>query len=91
MENNNYDINLTGIILKYGINNQLKHLHEELYELTEALFDYKLEHIKEELSDCYVILDSIKLIFNFKDEELDEIKNNKVNREIERIKNNEKQ
>ena len=46
---------LLKIINHYGLNNQLKYIHSEYYELDEAIWDYIMyqdrDHIAEEIAD----------------------------------------
>ena len=93
------DENYLKIINHYGINNQQRKLAEEVFELQEAITierngktsDYcdDIEHITEELADVIVILEQFKRYYNIPDDEIENIKNFKVKRQIERIDNNE--
>ena len=57
MKNNRYQ----KIIEHYGINNQLKKLSEEVYELQESILEqHNTEHVLEEYADVEVILEQIK-------------------------------
>lgn len=77
---------LIEIIGHYGIEHQLKKLHEEVYELTEAiLLDMDLDHITEEFADVQVLLAQIKAYSELDDSEIKEIFDYKVERQIKRI------
>lgn len=80
------------IINFYGIPHQLKKLSEEVYEFQEAvLMDYGneecLEHIIEEFADIQVLLDQFKEFYEIDDEKIEDNKIIKINRTLERIKN----
>ena len=84
---------LLKIINHYGEKNQRKKLQEEIYELVEALIEYEFEsykcyeqirksykeHIAEELADCYVILEQIRLNNEIGKDKIKEIMNHKSN------------
>lgn len=92
---------LLKIINEFGINNQLKKLNEECYELIETVRDYEdmyikcdcdsqylkneKEHLTEELADCFVLLNQIRLFYKIEEYELDEYFIKKINRTLERI------
>ena len=84
------------IIKYYGINNQLRKLQEETFELSEAILDIEhilkepyshyINHIAEEIGDVMVLLEEFKEYYEIKDEK---IKNNieyKINRQLNRMK-----
>lgn len=84
MKNNRYQ----KIIEYYGINNQLKKLTEEVYELQESILEqHNIEHILEEYADVEVILEQIKQYFKLDDEKIELIKDYKVARQLYRIRN----
>ena len=88
MKNNRYH----KIIEHYGINNQLKKLTEEVYELQESILEqHNIEHILEEYADVEVILEQIKQYFKLDDDKIELIKDYKVARQLYRIRkeNNE--
>lgn len=88
MKNNRYQ----KIIEYYGINNQLKKLTEEVYELQESILEqHNIEHILEEYADVEVILEQIKQYFKLDDDKIELIKDYKVARQLYRIRkqNNE--
>lgn len=92
---------LLKIINHYGIFPQLKHFHSEVFELTEALIDYKWmtidekcldktrEHIAEEIADCYVMLEQFRQRFDITNKEMKEIMEYKIKRQLERMEENE--
>lgn len=81
------------IINHYGINNQQRKLEEEVFELQEAITKYESgytltrEYIKEEVADVYVLLNQIIEYYNLSIDDIDEIMTKKLNRQIERMKN----
>ena len=75
------------IIEHYGVNNQLKKLTEEVYELQESILEqHNIEHILEEYADVEVILDQIKQYFKLDDDKIELIKDYKVARQLYRIR-----
>jgi NTP pyrophosphatase (non-canonical NTP hydrolase) len=92
---------LLQIINHYGLMKQLKYIHSEYYELDEAIIDYKYvevykespaekyhkEHIAEELADVMVMLKQFQYYYEISDEEIEKIMKEKVDRQLERIKN----
>lgn len=84
MKNNRYQ----KIIEYYGINNQLKKLTEEVYELQESILEqHNIEHILEEYADVEVILEQIKQYFKLDYDKIELIKDYKVARQLYRIRN----
>lgn len=84
MKNNRYQ----KIIEHYGINNQLKKLSEEVYELQESILEqHNTEHVLEEYADVEVILEQIKQYFKLDDDKIELIKDYKVARQLYRIRN----
>ena len=88
---------LLQIINHYGINNQLRKFNEKNFELIEAIHGnyYDTEdvlycgnddNIKEEIADNLVLLSQFILYFGIDLDEIEKIFNKKVNRQIERIK-----
>lgn len=71
--------------------------HEALFELSEPLgkiigcdFSY-VENIKDEMADVLVMLLQFKEFYNIKDNEIKQIMNQKIERQLERIDNEIKQ
>ena len=79
---------LLKIINNYGLNHQQRKLEEEVYELQEAIIkgDDK-EHIAEELADVCVLLMQITNYLKIDVPSIDKIMEMKIDRQIERIKN----
>ena len=79
---------LLRIINNYGLNHQQRKLEEEVYELQEAIIkgDDK-EHIAEELADVCVLLMQITNYLKIDVPSIDKIMEMKIDRQIERIKN----
>ena len=93
---------LLKIINEYGVLDQFKYFQSEVFELNEAIIQYieadenyfdckddkeMREHIKEEIADVLCMLKQFQYYYNFKDEEIDNIVEYKVNRQLERMKN----
>lgn len=77
------------ILFRYGFIPQVQHLIEELQELIEAADGYVNEtdtvaHFLEEIADVEVMCDQMKLHFEAWDR-VNEIKREKVNRQLRRI------
>ena len=97
---------LLRIVNHYGILSQLKYIHSEYFELDEAILnaeyqrfegkhcgipEYCKTHIAEEVGDCYVMLEQIRHYYNISNDNLKEIMDYKINRQLERIeKENER-
>ena len=91
------------IINHYGISNQLRKFNEEVFELNEALIEHEIledcglfkdsdesetrQHIIEEIADVMVMLEQFKLYYYISSEEITDIFWKKVDRQLERIKN----
>lgn len=89
------------IINHYGITTQLKYIHTEYYELDEAILneinddetyyeqveEYHKKHIAEEIADVMVMLNQFKVYYGIDDKEIESIMNKKIERQLERIKN----
>lgn len=95
--------NLLKIINHYGVLPQLKQFNEEAYELIEAIIakeimyqsidttnsmdKFNLEHIVEEISDCYVMLNQFQLYYGIENKQIEETMKFKIDRQLERIEN----
>lgn len=94
---------LLEIIENYGVLNQLKHFQSEVYELTEAIFDYEYtdrygieelekhlkKHIAEEIADVTVMLNQFQLYYGITKKDLVEIMKSKIKRQLKRMENEE--
>lgn len=81
---------LLKIINNYGLKHQLKYIHSEYYELDEVILNYitgneDIEHIAEELSDCFVMLKQFQYYYEIPDEEIERIMKYKIDRQLGRI------
>ena len=90
---------LLQIINHYGVMPQLKYFQSEVFELTEAIIDYKYvevykdspaekyhkEHIAEEIADVMVMLEQFKLYYGITSQEITEIFWSKVDRQLKRM------
>jgi NTP pyrophosphatase (non-canonical NTP hydrolase) len=91
---------LEHIIQYYGIRNQLKKFNEETYELIEAINDYEWiidergrcdkNKILEEFADCMVMLEQFKAYYNLDNDKIIDMMKFKINRQLERINNENK-
>lgn len=94
---------LLKIIETYGVLNQLKHFQSEIYELTEAIFDYEYtnkwncvnlekhlkEHIVEEMADVQVMIEQFRHYYGIENDEIVSIMNQKIDRQLKRIEKGE--
>lgn len=90
---------LLKIINHYGINNQLKYIHSEYYELDEAIIDcwneecgyyqqveeYHKKHIAEEIADVMCMLKQFQYYYDIEDSEIEKIMLEKIDRQLNRI------
>ena len=77
---------LLKIFNTWDASKQLKQLHSEVFELTEAIFERgDKNHICEEIADCYVLLEQFRLFFGISSEDVMSEFRRKVNRTLERI------
>ena len=94
---------LLKIISTYGVLPQLKQFNEEAYELIEAIIakeimyqssdttnsmdKFNLEHIVEEIADVLNMVEQFMCYYDIDIRDVIEIKHQKINRQLERIKN----
>lgn len=92
---------LLQIINNYGVLPQLKQFNEEAYELIEAIIakeimyqsidttnsmdKFNLEHIAEEIADCYVMLNQFQLYYGIENKQIEETMKFKIDRQLKRI------
>lgn len=84
---------LLKIITHYGIIPQLKYFQSEIFELNEAIIEnenndnkaFTIKHIAEEISDVCVMLEQFRLYYGISDEEISDIMQYKIDRQIKRI------
>ena len=86
-------------IKHYGVRNQLKHLHTEVYELDEAVLDYEnnkwrmypsigenyIKNIAGELADIINFVEEIQLYYGIPKKTIKEIRKQKMQRQLKRI------
>ena len=91
---------LLEIINHYGVMPQLKYFQSEIFELNEAIIQYEncdfieyenvegnyLNNIAEEIADVEVMLLQFKEYYHIDGKQILEIMNNKIDRQLERIK-----
>ena len=91
---------LLKIIQYYGIKKQLKYIHSEYFELDEAIvqFDYNdeiynekyaIECVAQEIADIIVMLKQFQYYYGITDEQIEEIMNYKIDRQLDRISEEE--
>ena len=93
---------LLKIISLYGVLPQLKHFNSEVFELNEAIINAEnnrligisrkpselaIEHIAEEIADCYVMLNQFQLYYGIENKQIEETMKFKIDRQLERIEN----
>ena len=81
------------IFNNYGYENQLKKLHEEVYELIESIIKYEIgkdsiRHVTEELGDVEFLLYQFRCHYKIKPRKIMNIRRFKARRQLERMKNN---
>lgn len=86
---------LLTIIKHYGIENQLKYIHSEYFELDEAILEKEKvgaypgveekKHITEEIADVMVMLKQFQYYYDIEEEDIEDVMKYKVQRQIERI------
>lgn len=97
---------LSKIINNYGVNSQLRKFNEEVFELNEAIIkkeeDYQfsettvkmdkenIDHIAEEIADCYVMLEQFRLYYGISEEDIESTMNQKIKRQLDRIEKEKK-
>lgn len=92
---------LLKIIKHYGVNAQQRQLAEEVFELQEAitayendyegLYTYGTEHIAEEIADVLVLLFQFNEYYGLDIDDISKMMDNKIKRQLERIKNEVKE
>lgn len=86
------------IINNYGVLHQLKYFQSEVFELNESIIQYEYEplnkigagnkdHIIEEIADVMLMLKQFQYYYDISDEQIEDIMNFKADRQLERIKN----
>ena len=88
---------LLQIINHYGVMPQLKYLQSEVFELNEAIINHEwlksergmenISHITEELADIMVMLCQFKEHYHIDGNEIMRIMNEKIDRQLRRIEN----
>lgn len=84
---------LLKIINFYGVENQLKYIHSEYFELDEAIlvsddsypYDKEIDCIAEELADIMVMLKQFQYYYKIEDKQIEDIMKYKIKRQLERI------
>lgn len=92
---------LLKIIKHYGVNAQQRQFAEEVFELQEAitayendyegLYTYGTEHIAEEIADVLVLLFQFNEYYGLDIDDISKMMDNKIKRQLERIKNEVKE
>lgn len=76
----------------YGVDMQLNIAIEEFSELTKEICKYKrgadnISYIVEEVADCYIMLEQMKIIFNLDSTDISNIMTKKIERLKQRMAN----
>lgn len=95
---------LLKIIKHYGVNAQQRQFAEEVFELQEAIIEYEnsgcydeedsvefVNHIAEEIADVMIMLNQFKAYYGIPNETILVFMRGKVDRQLERIKNEVKE
>lgn len=85
------DEGLKRIADHYGLKNQLRQLAEECSELAVASShcarrEAILGDLIEEIADVEIMMEQIKYLCDIRQKDIDEVKNRKIERQLERIK-----
>lgn len=94
---------LLKIIDNYGVMPQLKYFQSEVFELNEAIIEFENDeytyypevekshkkHIAEEIADVEVMLLQFKEYYHIDGNEIIKIMNEKIDRQLERMENEE--
>lgn len=91
------DRRIRKIAINYGYDVESIKLIEEMAELTQAITKHReskdkartLKEIKNEMADVLVVMEQMKFLLNITDEELEKIKEFKINRQLIRMKTEE--
>lgn len=78
---------LIQIIAHYGEKHQKDKAIEELQELASAIYDNDKEHVTEEIADVLIMIEQMQLIFGITNDDIQKIKEFKIKRTLERMKN----
>ena len=95
---------LLKIINHYGVMPQLKYFQSEVFELNEAIMEYRYDenkiypeveqclknHIAEEIADVMVMIEQFRHYYGISSEEVSKIFWSKVDRQLDRINNENK-
>lgn len=87
---------LMKIIKHYGIDKTLRKLHEEHFELDDAIIRYThcggtKQNILEEFADVFVIMSELVVYYDLKDEDVTKMAIYKINRQLERMEQESKE
>ena len=77
---------LIQIIVYYGEKHQKNKAIEELLELANAICDNDKENVIEEIADVLIMIEQMQLIFGITNDDIQEVKEFKIKRTLERIK-----
>ena len=81
-------LDIAKILNHYGRIQQMNKTLEELAELQVAIaHEDKKEKVLEELADVHVMAEQVRLMWSINEDELDRMIDYKVDRTLERIKN----
>lgn len=90
---------LLTIIKHYGIENQLKYIHSEYFELDEAIIKFEnhdfanwtasknmfTKDIAEEIADVMVMLKQFQYYYDIEEEDIETIMKKKIDRQLKRM------
>lgn len=78
---------LLTIFNAYGKSCQVSKLLEEVGEFIETIMNEDKENMVQEMADVMVMLKQFQYYYGIEDEQIEEIMKYKINRQLERIKN----
>ena len=77
---------LLTIFNTYGKSHQVSKLLEEVGEFIETVINGDKENMVQEMADCMVILKQFQYYYGITDEEIIKVMKEKIDRQLERIK-----
>lgn len=90
----NLDDICLNIINNYGVDNQLRKLQEEVFELNQAIILARCgkdtrEHVIEELADVLFVLNQFRCYYYISNNDIRKVQQFKGNRQLKRMENGE--
>ena len=77
---------LLTIFNTYGKSHQVSKLLEEVGEFIETVINEDKENMVQEMADCFVMLKQFQYYYEINDDEIIKVMKEKIDRQLERIK-----